>query len=87
MTYLLILCMFAQPHPPIHRSRAVRRAFQRSHPCPSTGLRVGSCPGYVVDHVVALECGGEDSVRNMQWQDVQSAKIKDRTERLCKSQR
>jgi len=37
--------------------------------------------GYVVDHIIPLECGGADVPSNMQWQTVQAAKIKDRTER------
>jgi hypothetical protein len=40
--------------------------------------------GYVVDHIVPLECGGADAPSNMQWQTVQEAKIKDRTERNCR---
>jgi hypothetical protein len=40
--------------------------------------------GYVVDHIVPLECGGADvCLPNMQWQTVQEAKIKDRTERIA----
>jgi hypothetical protein len=38
----------------------------------------------VVDHIVPLECGGADVPSNMQWQTVQEAKIKDRTERNCR---
>jgi len=63
-----------------HRSRAVLRAFQWEHPCPSTGLRTGACPGYIKDHVIALCDGGPDAVSNLQWQTVEDAKIKDRTE-------
>ena len=33
-----------------HRSSAVVHAFQREHPCPSTG----ACPGYVKDHIHPL---------------------------------
>ena len=40
--------------------------------------------GYVVDHIIPLECGGSDTPSNMQWQTVQEAKIKDRTERKCR---
>ena len=38
-------------------------------------------PGYVVDHVCALECGGIDSPKNMQYQTIQDGKAKDKWER------
>jgi hypothetical protein len=57
-----------------HRSRAVAREFQREHPCPSTGLPSGRCPGFWKDHIVPLACGGPDAVSNMQWQTVREAK-------------
>ena len=41
-----------------HRSGEVTWEFQRQHPCPSTGQTKGACPGYVMDHVVPLGCGG-----------------------------
>jgi hypothetical protein len=47
-----------------HRSRAVTREFQREHPCPSTGLTTGACPGYWRDRVLPLACGGPDAVSN-----------------------
>jgi len=65
-------------------SRAERDVFMRQHPCPSTGRTSGRCPGYVVDHVRALECGGADAPSNMQWQTMSAAKAKDRTERYCR---
>jgi hypothetical protein len=68
----------------IKRSSSQRAAFMRQHPCPATGRTCGRCPGYVVDHVKALECGGADSPGNMQWQTITAAKAKDRTERLCR---
>jgi hypothetical protein len=34
------------------RSTAAKNAFKRAHPCPSTGRSSGSCPGYVIDHVI-----------------------------------
>ena len=65
-----------------------RAAFMKMHPCPSTGKARGACPGYVVDHVVALCAGGKDSPTNMQWQTVEAGKLKDRDERrLCASHR
>ena len=70
-------------HSRIKRSREARASFMRQRPCPSTGKTSGSCPGYVVDHVRALECGGADAPSNMQWQTTAAAKAKDRTERYC----
>lgn len=71
-------------HGRIKRRRAARSAFMRSHPCPSTGKTSGPCPGYVVDHKIALECGGIDDPSNMQWQTVADGKAKDKTERNCR---
>lgn len=68
----------------IKRSTAARAAFERQSPCPSTGKTKGSCPGYVVDHVRALECGGADDPSNMQWQTVAAAKEKDKMEGNCR---
>ena len=41
----------------------------------------GSCPGYLIDHVTALACGGDDAPSNMQWQSVAEGKAKDKWER------
>jgi hypothetical protein len=60
------------------------RQLERQQPRPSTGRRSGSCPGYVIDHVKALECGGADAPANMQWQATAAARAKDRTERYCR---
>ena len=62
----------------IQRSAAARDEFMRR-----TGYPKGR-KGYVVDHIVPLECGGADAPSNMQWQTVEQAKIKDRTERNCR---
>ncbi len=64
----------------IKRSKAARDAFMRSHPCPANGHRRGACPGYVVDHIIALKRGGPDAPSNMQWQTVEAAKAKDKWE-------
>jgi len=67
-------------HGRIERSQAARAAFKREHPCPATQKPTGPCPGYIIDHVIALERGGADNPANMQWQTVVEAKAKDRWE-------
>src|SRR5262249_480159 len=62
----------------IQRSATARAEFMRQ-----SGYSKGR-KGYVVDHVIPLECGGADVPSNMQWQSVQEAKIKDRSERNCR---
>jgi hypothetical protein len=64
----------------IARSPKARASFRYSNPCPSSGKSSGACPGYVIDHVVALKRGGADAPRNMQWQTREAAKAKDRWE-------
>ncbi len=71
-------------HGKIKRSSAAKDAFKRDHPCPSTGRSTGRCPGYVIDHKIALECGGADAPFNMQWQTAAEGKAKDKTERYCR---
>ena len=68
----------------IKRSAGAKHSFEREHPCPSTGKTGGGCPGYVVDHVKPLECGGADAPSNMQWQTASQGKAKDKTERYCR---
>lgn len=63
------------------RSEAARREFMRQ-----TNFPKGRS-GYVIDHIVPLACGGADDPRNMQWQTIEEAKGKDRTERKgCQQQ-
>lgn len=63
------------------RSRSARAEFVKANPCPVHGKRSGACPGYVVDHVQPLACGGVDHPDNMQWQTKADAAAKDRLER------
>jgi hypothetical protein len=60
----------------IKRSEAARHAFEVK-----TGYPHGR-PGYVIDHIKPLACGGADEPSNMQWQTIEAAKAKDRVERV-----
>lgn len=51
----------------ILRDKAVLREFKRLHPCPSTGKQSGGCPGWAIDHIIPLACGGCDQIHNLQW--------------------
>lgn len=64
----------------IQRSARARADFRKTHPCPSTGRHNGTCPGYVIDHVVALKRVGAGAATNMQWQTTAQARAKDKTE-------
>jgi hypothetical protein len=64
----------------IRRSPQAKNEFKRQQPCPSTGRSTGACPGYVIDHVVPLKRGGDDTPENMQWQTIEDAKAKDKIE-------
>ena len=55
------------PDGSIKRSASVLKAFQLAHPCPSTGLKTGACPGWAKDHIIPLAVGGCDAVYNLQW--------------------
>ena len=51
----------------IKRSSAARAMFAAWHPCPAASAPTGPCPGWAVDHVIPLACGGCDAPTNMQW--------------------
>lgn len=57
------------------RSRQAIAEFKRC-----TGFPKGR-PGYVIDHIFPLACGGPDVPENMIWQRADQAKLKDRWER------
>lgn len=63
------------------RDKKVLRAFVNQQACPATGLHRLPCPGYVIDHINPLACGGPHSVENLQWQTREDAKAKDKWER------
>ena len=63
------------------RSHEAIAAFKATNPCPANGNREGLCPGYIIDHITPLACGGSDQPGNMQWQSEAEAKAKDKWER------
>lgn len=63
------------------RSQAAKNHFKHSNPCPSNGKNQGPCPGYIIDHINPIACGGADASSNMQWQTVADGKAKDKWER------
>jgi hypothetical protein len=67
-------------HGRIQRSETAKNDFKREHPCPANGKNHGPCPGYVIDHVRPLACGGADAPSNMQWQTIEEGKAKDKWE-------
>lgn len=50
------------PSRPEARRGAVLSAFKHAHPCPSNGKSSGPRPGWIMDHVVPLACGGADAM-------------------------
>lgn len=70
------------------RSSSVRAEFVKANPCPVTGKSRGRCPGWEVDHRIALCAGGDDAPHNMQWLTVEAHRAKTRIDvRDCRAQR
>lgn len=77
----------------ISRSVKAKKEFMRAHPCPvGAHLRVrpgrthGSaptCPGFQIDHVVPLACGGADRPENMQWLSLEKHRAKTKIDATC----
>ena len=55
----------------ILRRADVLAAFQKIHPCPSTGLTTGACAGWQKNHIIPLACGGCDEVSNLSYLPLQ----------------
>ncbi|MEY3880549.1 MAG: hypothetical protein RIQ94_1345 [Pseudomonadota bacterium] len=74
ITHLVIISLLAAipltAQARIVRSQAAKNHFKATHPCPTNGNRHGSCPGYVIDHIKALACGGADAPRNDAWERI-----------------
>lgn len=62
-------------HGKIKRDKNAVKSFEKQ-----TGYPKGR-PGYVIDHIIPLACGGPDIPLNMQWQSAADAKAKDKIER------
>jgi len=68
------------------RSKAVLRAFVNQQACPATGQHRLPCPGWQIDHITPLKCGGPDAPENLQWLTVDAHKEKTRREaRQCRN--
>lgn len=65
----------------ILRRNDVMAAYKKAHPCPSTGKTIGACPGWAMNHVVPLACGGVDAVWNLQWMRIDVKHMVDAYER------
>ncbi len=76
------LTIFDTAYAKQHRSYEAKAEFKRLYHCPATDKAKGPCPGYIVDHIKPLACGGSDDYTNMQWQTIDEAKAKDKWERL-----
>jgi len=81
LTLLLICLIPPTSYARIERSQAAKDEFKQSHQCPANGNTHGTCPGYVIDHIKPLACGGADDQSNMQWQTTSDSKAKDKWER------
>ena len=77
---LLLVLMVTNAHAEYHRSQKAKTIFKYTHPCPATNRNKGACPGYIIDHIKPLACGGADAASNMQWQTKAQAKAKDKWE-------
>jgi hypothetical protein len=65
----------------IARDRRILASFQRIYKCPSTDRTYGACPGWAIDHIIPLSCGGCDSIENLQWLPLE---IKSCSQPYCK---
>ena len=77
---LLMVLITTSAQATVKRSQKARYDFMRETPCPAAVHKRYTCPGFVIDHVKPLACGGLDRPINMQWQSVAEAKAKDKWE-------
>lgn len=79
MKKILVLIMLAIL-PTLVQATTCRSQTQKHHFDKAQGYPKGR-PGFVVDHICALECGGMDDPINMQYQNIVDGHAKDRWER------
>jgi len=85
---ILLIALFATSALPLvanaeyKRSKAVLRAFVYQQACPATGMHRLPCPGWQIDHIIPLKCGGPDDLENLQWLTVQAHKEKTKREAM-----
>jgi hypothetical protein len=85
---LILSIVFVIAAPADARSAREVLAFKRANPCPSTGERRGACPGFHVDHTIALCAGGPDLRSNMAWLSIEDHRFKTFTDvRECRKMR
>jgi hypothetical protein len=65
------------------RSPKTTAAFRKLVACPSTHKFTGACPGWIMDHMHSLRCGGLDVPENLWWQTVEESRLKDVQEAQC----
>lgn len=81
LALVVLLCgVTAQAAAPVKRDPKVVRVWRKTHPCPATGKTTGACPGWRADHIIPLELYGPDRVDNLQWQELEASKVKDKLE-------
>jgi hypothetical protein len=78
-----LLLMATHAHATTARGTEAPRLFRKYNACPSTGKFTGACPGWVMDHLKSLRCGGLDVPENLWWMTTAEAKVKDRQEDEC----
>lgn len=72
--FLILACIMPLQAMSACRNAAIKRQFDKAH-----GYSRGRT-GYVVDHICALANGGIDDVKNLQYQTISEARIKDKIE-------
>lgn len=88
LLFILALSLAAPALAGQPRSEAVKTAFANAQACPANARNTKSCEGYWIDHKKPLDCGGADSVDNMQWLTIAAAMQKakwERTNPACKN--